>query len=194
MGNRVNPIRDKQKIKQIKQMLQRKNQYRDYVLFVCGINFGLRISDLLQLKIRDVIDATRRIKDTFEIIEQKTDKRNVIKINQSAREAIELLITQTNIVNDYDNHLIYNLRKKSRSISRVQAYKLVCRWCQEVGLGDLAVGTHTLRKTWGYHAHQEGVSIEVIQAKYKHASTSTTRHYLGIEQKDVNKAYDKVSL
>ncbi len=194
MSNRVEPIRDKRKITAIKNMLKGANKWRDYTLFTLGMNFGLRIGDLLRLQVKDIIDSSGNIKETFEIVEQKTDKRNVIRINEPAEETLDLLFTNTNIIDSKNNYLIYNTRDKSKSISRVQAYKLVRKWCQEVGLTDLDVGTHTLRKTWGYHAHKAGVSIETIQAKFKHNSTSTTRKYLGIEQKDVNAAYDKVSL
>ncbi|WP_027340636.1 tyrosine-type recombinase/integrase [Halonatronum saccharophilum] len=194
MGNRMDPIRDKEKIGAIKDMLRSGGRWRDYVLFVCGINFGLRIGDLLRIQIKDVVDLENKIKDNLEIIEQKTGKRNIVKINRGAKDALSLLINRTNITANRNNYLIYNLRNKSKSISRIQAYKLVRKWCYNVGLTELAVGTHTLRKTWGYHAHKQGISIEVIQAKYKHSSTSTTRHYLGIEQKDVNEAYDKVNL
>ncbi|GAB6098124.1 site-specific integrase [Halanaerocella petrolearia] len=194
MGNRVEPIRDRNKIKEIKRMLKENNKYRDYVLFVCGVNFGLRISDLLKLKIKDITNLDGAVRETFEIIEQKTGKRNVIKINQEAKKSIQVLSKNTSMMTNRNNYLIYNTRAKTKGISRVQAYKLVCKWCQQVGLVDVRVGTHTLRKTWGYHAHRQGISIETIQEKYKHASTSTTRHYLGIEQKDVNKAYDKVNL
>ena len=95
MGNRVEPIRSKEKIREIKQLLKSENRWRDYVLFVCGINFGLRIGDLLRIKIKDIIDFDDSIRTNFEIIEEKTEKRNIIKINQEARKAIELLLDKT---------------------------------------------------------------------------------------------------
>lgn len=194
MSNKVEPIRDKKKIQEIKKILRNSKNWRDYVLFVLGMNFGLRIGDLLKIQIKDIVNSDGKIKDTFEIVEQKTKKRNVIKINHVAKEALELLFDKTNLADNKNNYLIFNKRNYSKSISRVQAYKLVKKWCQTIGLTDLPVGTHTLRKTWGYHAHKAGISIETIQTKFKHNSTSTTRQYLGIEQKDVNKAYDKVCL
>ncbi|MCK8828409.1 tyrosine-type recombinase/integrase [Natroniella acetigena] len=194
MGNRVEPIRSKKKIGEIKEMLLQKRKWRDYTLFVCGINFGLRIGDLLRLKIKDVVNSDREIKNSFEIIEQKTGKRNTIKINQSARKAIELLLEKTLVERKLGNYVIHNTYDYSKSISRVQAYKLVRKWCRKVKIVEKAIGTHTLRKTWGYHAHQEGISISIIQAKYKHESVKTTHHYLGIEEKAVNAAYNKVNL
>ena len=196
MSNRVDPIREKKKVIAIKNLLIKEGKFRDYCLFVCGINFGLRIGDLLRIKVKNVRNTYSEIKDNFEIIEQKTKKLNVIEINDDANSAIELLFSKTGIANNINNYLFYNTREKrgEKSISRVQAYRLMRKWCKKVELTDISVGTHTLRKTFGYHAWKNGVSIEVIQKKFKHDSTSTTRHYLGIEEKDVINSYHKVNL
>lgn len=194
MGNRMEPIRDIDKINAIEDMLINLDKWRDYLLFVAGLNFGLRIGDLLRIQIKDLIEYNTNVKERFIIVEEKTKKRNVIKINSKVKAALKLVISKTDLLDNRCNYLIYNTKDKSKSISRVQAYKIVRKWCNAVGLENLPVGTHTLRKSWGYHAHQRGISIEVIQAKYMHDSTSTTREYLGIEQKDVSEAYDKVKL
>jgi len=195
MGNRVEPIRDKRKIATIKNMLKGSNKTRDYILFSLGINLGLRIGDLLKIQVKDLFDVDDNIRETFEIVEEKTKKRNVVLINENTKEALKYLIeNEPTVLNNRNNHIIYNTRNKYESITRIQAYKLTRSWCDKVGLEEIAIGCHTLRKTWGYQAHKEGISIEVIQEKYKHSSTSTTRHYLGIEQKDVNEAYKKVNL
>lgn len=67
----VEPIRDKRKIELVKVILK-KNDFRDYMLFLMGINSGLRISDILKLKVSDV-----RGKQYIEVKEQKTD--NILK-------------------------------------------------------------------------------------------------------------------
>lgn len=63
----VEPIRDKRKIELVKVILK-KNDFRNYMLFLMGINSGLRISDILKLKVSDV-----RGKRYIEVKEQKTD-------------------------------------------------------------------------------------------------------------------------
>ena len=67
MSNRVDPIREKKKIVDIKELLIKEGKFRDYSLFVCGINFGLRIGDLLRTRVRDVRNSSSKIKDNFEI-------------------------------------------------------------------------------------------------------------------------------
>lgn len=68
----VEPIKDKRKIELVKVILK-KNDFRDYMLFLMGINSGLRISDILKLKVSDV-----RGKQYIEVKEQKTD--NILNI------------------------------------------------------------------------------------------------------------------
>jgi len=194
MANRVEPIRDREKIRSIKEGMLRQGAIRDYCLFVCGINFGLRIGDLLRVRIGNLLTPDGSIRESFDIVEQKTSRRNIIVINYEAEMAIAKLISKTDIAENRKNFLIYNTRIPYRKISRIQAYNLVRKWCEWAGITGIPVGTHTLRKTWGYHAHKAGVSIEVIQAKYMHSATKTTRLYLGIERQDVNEAYRKVNL
>ena len=158
----------------------------------------MRIGDLLKLKVGDVKKAGNDsgIKDNFEIKEQKTDKLNMVEINENAKKALKFLFARTNLDNSFDNYLFYNTKESPglKSISRIQAYRLVRKWCESVGLTSLSVGTHTLRKTVGYHAWKNGVSIEVLQKKFKHNSTSTTREYLGIEEANVKDSYHQVNL
>lgn len=195
MGARVEPIRDKRKISTIKKLLKGGDDTRDYVLFTLGINLGLRIGDLLNLEVRDLFNNNNKIKESIEIIEQKTGKLNIITINNESTDTLNYLVrNEPNILKVSNNKIIYNTRKKFEGISRVQAYKLIKKWCNQIGLEDVSIGTHSMRKTWGYHAFKSGVPVEVIQEKYKHSSTSTTRHYLGIEQKDVDEAYNIVNL
>ena len=191
--NRVEPIRDKRKIQAIKNLLKGSEKWRDYILFVLGINLGLRIGDLLELRVKDLFAEDGNVRERFEIIEQKTGKNNVVKINYKVKKALQMMVKK-GFYKYQENYIIFHLNNEKDSIGRVQAYRIIQKWCRDVGLTNIKIGTHTLRKTWGYHAHKAGISIEIIQEKYKHSSTSTTREYLGIEQKDVGKAYDEVNL
>ena len=87
--NFVEPIRDRKKIAQIKNLLRGQRRYRDLLLFVVGINTALRISDLLQLRIVHFMDDRQHIKRRFWIREQKRGKRHEITINNSIREVFE---------------------------------------------------------------------------------------------------------
>ena len=85
----VQPIRDKNKINEMKIELKKQGT-RDYLLFLLGINTGLRISDIIKLKVLDVLNKDRTPKTHITIIEKKTGKLKKFKINDSlSRELIE---------------------------------------------------------------------------------------------------------
>lgn len=137
----VQPIRDKNKIEEMKIELRKKGT-RDYLLFVTGINTGLRISDIIKLKVSDVVNEDRTVKSHICIIEKKTKKRKRFKINDTlSREFAEY--TKNMNMSDY----LFNSRKgKNEPITRVQAYRILNNVAEKIGLEE--IGTHTLRKSF----------------------------------------------
>jgi integrase len=187
-------------LSQIKNQLEGAKRYRDLLLFVVGINSALRISDLLQLRVGDFIDDKGDIRERFAIREEKRAKRNVVTINASIREALEkFLHAYPDIAQDKDNLLFFSTRNSksyknfTHSITRVQAWRLIAEACRAVGLNG-NYGTHTLRKTWGYHARQSGVPIELIMAKLNHSSISMTKRYLGITDDELQAIAEGLNL
>ena len=152
--NFVEPIRDRKKIAQIKNLLRGQKRFRDLLLFVVGINTALRISDLLQLQINHFLDEQGRIKHRFWIKERKRGKRHEVVINTSIREALdEYLAAFPDIGNDRNNFVFFSSKANNYSvpIKRGQAWKFITSICRDAGLSG-NFGTHSLRKTWGYHA------------------------------------------
>lgn len=89
----VQPIRDKKALDTMKKIL-RSNNLRDYCLFILGINSGLRISDLLTLKVSDVCDEKGKIKDRIVIREKKTNKLKDFPLGETSKKALkEYVIT-----------------------------------------------------------------------------------------------------
>ena len=78
----VEPIRDREKIEKVKRILKEQGS-RDYLLFLLGINSGLRISDILKFKISDVRD-----RDYIEIKEKKTGKYKKFPITNSYKNVL----------------------------------------------------------------------------------------------------------
>ncbi len=184
----VQPIRDKKKIEDMKKILKANNS-RDYCLFVLGINSGLRISDLLSLKISDVIDG-KKIKDRISLREKKTGKTKDFPIGATSVKAIkEYLNTQDYIPNDY----LFKSRKGNGPISRVQAWRILSEAAETVGIIE-SIGTHTLRKTFGYWAFNSGVDITIIQKLLNHSSPGITLAYIGITQDELDDVYLNLNL
>jgi integrase len=178
----VQPIRDKAKINEMKIELRKKGT-RDYLLFVTGINTGLRISDIIKLKVSDILNDDRTVKSHICIIEQKTSKRKRFKINDTlAREFLEY--TKNMKMSDY---LFTSRKGLNKPITRVQAYRLLNDVAEKIGLEE--IGTHTLRKTFGYWFYRKNKDVAMLQKLFNHSSPSITLRYIGIEQDEIDEAY-----
>ena len=187
--NFVEPIRDRKRIAQIKNQLRGEGRYRDLLLFVVGINSALRISDLLQLRISHFVDEHNHIRRRFAIKEEKRGKRQEVVINDSIRETLdEYLSAYPGVTGDPGNYVFFN-----EAIKRGEAWKFITSICADVGLrGNF--GTHSLRKTWGYHARMNGVDLALIMYKLNHASLAYTKRYLGITDDELEEVVKRLNL
>ena len=179
----VQPIRDKQKIEEIKTVLK-ENGTRDLLLFSMGINIGLRISDLLKLKVVDV-----RGKSHVEIKEQKTGKLKRFPIIGNLQVLIEEY-TRNKPLSDY---LFKSRNGENKPITRVMAYMIINDACRKCGIED-NIGTHTLRKTFGYHHYQNFHDVAILQYLLNHSSPSITLRYIGISQDNVEETLQRFEL
>ena len=179
--NPVEPIRKLKDIENIKKILKNEKSMRNYCLFVCGINWALRASDLLAIKVGDVREL--QVGQTKAITERKTRKANYITMNSTTREAIELYLSQrTNLLEDSAPLF---LSQKGEALTVRSLNRLVQQWTDTINLKG-HYGSHSLRKTWGYIQRKEfGTPIELIQERYKHTAPSITRLYIGIEREEV---------
>jgi len=191
--NIVEPIRSENQIKQIRGNLYRQKNPRDYLLFVFGINSGLRIGDILSLKLGNVKNDQGNLKDYLDIKEQKTGKTRKVFFNKQIKEALNYYLEKTGIFN-LDQYLFTNEKtKKNRPITRIRAYQLINAWCREVGIKH-KVGGHTLRKTFGYHLRMQGVSIERISNLLNHRNIKVTFRYIGIDDDENRSVIDSFGL
>jgi integrase len=194
--NFVEPIRDRKKVAQIKNLLRGQERFRDLLLFVVGINSALRISDLLELKVAHFLDEQGKIRQRFWIKEQKRGKRQEVVVNESIRGALkEYLSAYPGIKEKQENYMFFNPKTNdySHPIKRGQSWKFITSICREVGLrGNF--GTHSLRKTWGYHARMQGVDLALIMHKLNHESIAYTKRYLGITDDELQAVAQRLNL
>jgi integrase len=179
--NFVEPIRDKAKLEELKALLK-KQSARNGFLLMFGINTGLRISDILPLKVEDV-----RNKSHLLITEKKTGKRKRFKLNQQLQEAIRSYTQGMD-----DDEFLFASSKRPQPITRVRAYQILSGTARKIGLSE--VGTHTLRKTFGYHFYQRTRDIATLQMIFNHSHPSITLRYIGITQDLIDEAVDGFSL
>jgi len=195
--NNVEPIKSKEKVFAIKQYIlsdrySEKYRARDYLLFVFGINSALRISDLLSLRVKDVFNDEGEIKESFKIRIGKTKREMKILINESVRKALKYYFDKEKFPGPNDYLFKTHTGQK---LDRIRAWVLIKKWVKAVGLDPANYGTHTLRKTWGYHSRKNfGIPIELISEKLGHKSNAVTKRYIGISQEEINSIEKRVCL
>ncbi len=177
----ANPIRNKQLIYEIAGYLKKQNE-RDYILFMLGIYSGLRISDILKLKVSDVREC-----DYFIVTEQKTGNIRKIIINPELQQEIEKYIKGM----EDEDCLIRSREKYNRPISRQRVNQIL----EEVGdKYKVRLSAHSLRKTFGYHfyvQYGERHALPVLMKIYGHSREMHTLLYIGVEQEYMDKILKK---
>ena len=182
---KVDPIRDLNAISRIKRSLIQSDNLRDHCLFTLGINTGWRANELLSIN----IGQARSIRDNRQISlkESKTKKYRVTPINNVAHRAIEFWLAHYDQNQREDAPLFPSLR--SGAISVPTLCNLVKHWCI---MADVAghFGSHSLRKTWGYHQRVTfEAPLSVLVKAYGHSSERQTLDYLGIQPSEIEDLY-----
>ena len=199
------PIKSMHDIDRISRFLINNGRYRDNMLFIVGINFGLRVSDLKVLRFSNLINDNCTFKDKFAVFEKKTrntrkrKKNRYITINDAVVEAVTLYLEHTPNVCLSDYMFTSNRGKANgdkpmdnRSIDR-----LLKGIAKDLGL-TMHVSTHTLRKTFAYHmmvmAHNDPRQLLLLQKMMNHSSPAQTLDYIGITSEEIDAAYKELNL
>lgn len=169
----VQPIRDFEKVEEMMRILKEGNE-RNYILFMVGLYTALRISDILRIRVEDIQ------KDYLNIREKKTSKFRRVYLNPDLRKALK------NYIADKEPHeyLIRSREGGNNPISRAMAYMILKEVAQAVGLDS--IGTHSMRKTFGYWVYKDTKDVAALQKLFNHSNPEETLRYIGIEQDSVD--------
>ena len=120
------PIKDKQTIKQIKEIYIKKNKKRDLLLFLLAINTGLKLNDLLNLNVKDVKE-----KEYLEIkqINVINDDNNNNKIKKNNKEEKE---NSNNNNNKNGNNKTDNKTTRKQKINEIPINKTIQKLIKEI--------------------------------------------------------------
>lgn len=179
--NTVEPIKKISDLRKLENNLSLNNK-RDFLIFKLGINSGLRISDILALDVKDV-----RNKAYISIKEKKTGKYKKIPINNKLKRLIKDFIQYRKL----DEPLFKT--KFNNRLERTQCYRILQNAGLEAGL-ECKIGTHSLRKTFGYHHYKKFKDVVILQKIFNHSSPVITLRYIGIEQDEIEKSYNNFAL
>ncbi len=168
--------------------LKRDGHHRDYLLITMGCYFGLRISDLLSIKWKDVIGQ-----DELLIKESKTKKHRKITINEKVKETIDFCSNELRLNNSLneDSYILVNRWGGQLTISYINKRLKVLFIKYNVKVQNAS--SHTLRKTFGKRIfemdNQSDRSLIYLSEIFGHSSTSITRSYIGITQEQIADVY-----
>jgi integrase len=171
----VEPIRSLNDLKKVEKILA-KNP-RDLLFFTIGTNCGLRISDILALNVEDV-----RGKNYIQLTEKKTGKFKKFPINSKLKPMFD------KFTKDRDGDEPLFITKFQNRLSRVTAYYTIREACENANLEE-NFGTHTMRKTFGYHHYKKYKDMVMLQKIFNHSSPMVTLRYIGIEQDQIDESY-----
>lgn len=182
--NTVEPIRSLEKVEEIYRYLKnsgKKDADRDALLFLMGIYTGLRISDIRKFRVRDCYNKY------YSIQELKTNKKKKYDWNPYLKRELDEYIKDKNP----DDYLFKSRKGKNQPITRQRAYTIIKEACNACGVYN--VGTHTLRKTFGWFLYKlSKKNIGMIMKILNHSSESMTLGYIGITQEENNNAMKKM--
>lgn len=201
------PIKNVDDIYAISEWFLSRGRYRDNMLFIVGINFGLRVSDLLTLRFSHLIDDQFRFKSTFPILETKTrntrkvQRNRYITINDAVVDAVTLYLEHTPGVHlsDYMFKGESNRcgKNNDKHLTRKSADRILKEVSEALDL-NIHMATHTLRKTFAYHqmvmSGNDPRKLLLLQKIFGHSTSAQTLDYIGITGEEIRDAYMELNL
>ena len=206
------PIKNPEDIIRLRDYLLQNKKYRDYMLFIVAINTGLRYSDFSQLRFINFIDPEKiGTADPFftELIIEERKTRNTkkqrinrhIAINNAIKVAITTYLNHTPDVQLGDYMFVSTCNrvkgKEPKPMDCTSIERIFKKYAAAIGL-DINFGTHTFRKTMGYHFMRNNENsaraLLQLQQMYNHSSQTITLRYIGLTADEIRESYSELNL
>lgn len=171
---------------------------RNKMLFLIGINLGIRASDLCGLKYNFFMNNDGTFKDYYSLQPKKTKKTGkYVKLffNATVKKAI------TDYLKDYPveniNEYLFKSRKGNKHITEISLGRIIKDTADEVGI-ERNINSHSLRKTFGYHvwhnAEDKEKALVMLMAIFSHSSVAMTKRYIGIMDEEMSDVFNSLDL
>lgn len=173
MSYNIQPLRTQQEINDVLRCMDNTEfPERNRFLILFGMNVGLRMSDIVKLKVGQIRNVPKPV-----IIEQKTGKKRRLYLSSIQ-----------DLINDYcsgkdDNDWLFPSRKGNDHIKVNGVYQIFRKVRQQLGRDD--IGTHTMRKTYGYWFYKSTHDLATLQLLFNHSSENITKRYIGVTEDDM---------
>ena len=183
----VQAVKNLDTVKLISHLLKTRYSQQMSDVWEIGLNLALRISDLLSIKFDDIQN------NRLTILESKTNKLANIPLNDKAQQKIkEIQATHPSHI-----YLFQSFRSPQQKYGRPRplSRRAIARAFKETG-DDVGIhlGTHSMRKTRGYHLYQQTKDIARVMKMLRHSSEAVTLRYIGITQQEVDNDFINLEL
>jgi integrase len=171
-------------VKTIRRMVQHKPLHS--LLLNLGIDLMLRASDLLRLKVKDVITETGVVKESVRTKMKKTGKTTIdIPLSDNSKRVI-----QEHLLGKQPDDYIFVGNKShytKKPISTQQYQRIIKGWCRSIGMEDVSdISSHSMRKSKAVHLYNETKNVEAVRILLGQKSVISTQHYLGVSESDAS--------
>lgn len=196
---KVEPIQTVSEIQALKEILSSGEKgKRDVLIFCLGINTAYRLSELRLLKLKDVLDISEKevkVKEQLTTKDQRVGTHHTIqisnKLQQQIMDYVKMMFKEELLDVDMNTYLFPSQKGHNVPLSRQSIWRIIHSAAEKSGIKH--IGSHSLRKTFGYFLYKQGTPIEIIQELLNHSSRKETLNYIGIsdiEEDDVIKCLD----
>lgn len=195
----VYPFRSEEDLQKMHNYFVEKGQDRNDMMFIVGINVGLRAGDLLTLTwdkiidIENIVEKGWRIVDGVTVKEEKTGKFRTFYFNTSCKTVLKAYFEKYQP--DVNSYVFAS--RKGDYVNVKSAGKILKTAAKAVGI-KYNVGTHSMRKTFGYHqlkAHNnDAMFVCQLQEMFGHSSPQITLRYCGLETEKLQQYYNDINL
>lgn len=178
---KIEPLRDLNDIERIRNNLS--GSARNLLLFTMGINSSLRISDLLKLKLIDIVYLEPG--QAISVTETQAGRKSSFRMNRTIKKALRNYLRNT--LPDGADYIFASLKNKNKPLTIHAVNALVKKWTKQIGKHG-NYGARTLRKTFGYIQRKKfGLEIDQLAVIFNHSNSRTTREYLGLTDEEDKK-------
>ncbi len=194
----ADPIRSYEDFVAIQNYFLERNRIRDWAMWTIGVSLGLRISDLLSLKVKSIIDNDgKTFRKRLVVIEQKTSKMNDCLITEAVIYAATKYFDSIGWKFELDDYL-FKSEKTGGKMYEEYGWRILSNAGKALDL-PIVIGSHTMRKSFANIAACVDKStidmnaITKIQGLLNHSDQRVTMRYLGTYQDMFDRARVAVS-
>lgn len=196
-AQKVDAIRSYTDFSLIQNWFLNEFRMRDYMMWTVGVAFGVRISDLVKLKLVDIMDDEWKFRERVQIYEKKTSKLNNLLITDVVKKAVTAYLQSIKWQMKPDDYL-FRSAQTGQAITEVSGWRILKQAQRALEL-PLNIGSHTMRKSFAdIVACVDKTTIDMntitkVQGLLNHADQKCTLGYLGSLQRMYDSARISVS-